>query len=337
MELPTKTDKKRKTIKLRIKILLTIFIILVVGITYEQISEYVDNKKYKPVGNLINVDGHNMHIWAEGTGDETVVFGVGYQMPSGYVDFFPLYSEILKHTRVAVYDRPGYGWSDVADTPRDIDTITKEIHELLVQAGEKPPYIFVAHSIASLEAIRFAQLYKDEVKGVVLIDGSNPGMYTNMQKQSSLAYARTSIFKNAIYFINKTGITRLLFSTVYPYSSTPMSTGRNGMALATEQLRKLDAAMFLRTFNNHNQVDEGKNKEKNAFDVLSHGYIGDIPLRIITSEELNNYPESKENQLNLLKWSTDSKQIVVDGSGHAIHWSNPRVINTEIIDLLNIK
>lgn len=337
MELPTKTDKKRKTIKLGIKILLTIFIILIVGIAYEQIGEYIDNKEYKPVGKLINVDGHNMHIWSEGTGDETVVFGVGYQMPSGNVDFYPLYSEISKHTRVAVYDRPGYGWSDVADTPRDIDTITKEIHDLLVKAGEKPPYIFVAHSIASLEAIRFTQLYKDEVKGIVLIDGSNPDMYTNMKKQSSFAYARTSIFKKAIRFVNKIGITRLLFSTVYPYSSTPMSTGRNGMALATEHLKKLDAAMFLRTFNNRNQVDEGKNKEKNAFDVLSHGYIGDIPLRIITSEELNNYPESKENQLNLLKWSTNSKQIVVDGSGHAIHWTNPSVINTEILDLLNMK
>lgn len=156
-----------------------------------------------------------------------------------------------------------------------------------------------------------------------------------MKKQSSFAYVRTSMFKNAIRFANKTGVTRLLFSTVYPYSSTPMSTGRNGMALAAEHLKKLDAAIFLRTFNNRNQVDEGKNKEQNAFDVLSHGYLGDIPLRIITSEELNNYPESKENQLNLLKWSTDSKQIVVDGSGHSIHWSNPSVINTQIIELLN--
>jgi len=41
---------------------------------------------------LIDVNGHDMHIWAEGTGGATVVFGVGYQMPSGYVDFYPLYN-----------------------------------------------------------------------------------------------------------------------------------------------------------------------------------------------------------------------------------------------------
>lgn len=107
------------------------------------------------------------------------------------------------------------------------------------------------------------------------------------------------------------------------------------MTQATRQLMELDAAMFLRTFNNRNQVDEGINKEKNAYTVLSHGDLGDIPLRIITSEELNNYPESKENQLNLLKWSADSKQIVVKGSGHAVHWFNPEVVNKEILALLD--
>lgn len=335
MNLSIKANKTNKPVKIKIKILLSILILLLAGIIYEQISEYVDSKEYQPVGKLIQVDGHKMHIWTEGNGDKTVIFGVGYQMPTGYVDFYPLYSEIAKHARVAVYDRPGYGWSDTAGTPRDIDTITEEIHTLLVQAGVKPPYIYVAHSIAGLEAIRFAQLYKEEVEGVVLIDGSNPDMYTNMQKPSAFAYARTRIFKKAISLFNKTGITRLLFKTVYPYSSTPMSKGRYGMTQTSRQLKELDAAMFLRTFNNRNQVDEGINKEKNAYTVLSHGDIGDIPLRIITSEELNNYPESKENQLNLLKWSADSKQIVVEGSGHAVHWFKPEVINREILALID--
>lgn len=62
-----------------------------------------------------------------------------------------------------IYDKPGYGWSDITNAPRDIDTMIKEIHEVLSKAGEKPPYIYVAHSIALLEAIRFAQLYPDEV------------------------------------------------------------------------------------------------------------------------------------------------------------------------------
>lgn len=146
---------------------------------------------------------------------------------------------------------------------------------------------------------------------------------------------RTALFKGAISLGNNIGVTRLLLHTVYPCSSTPLSTGRNGMEGVPEQFKKIDEAMFLRTFNNKNQVDEGNRKERNASDVLAHGYIGNIPLRIITSKELNNYPESKENQLNLLKWSTNSKQIVVDGAGHAVHWRNPELINTEILNIIN--
>ncbi|MHB8156443.1 MAG: alpha/beta hydrolase [Desulfocucumaceae bacterium] len=326
----------KKTMSRKKKILLGILMILIVGVVYEQTGEYLDKKKYKPAGQLINVNGNNIHIFTEGEGSASVVFASGWKVPSPYVDFYPLYSEISKHTSVAVYDRPGYGWSDVADTPRDIDTITKEIHELLEKSGQKPPYILVGHSIGSLEVLRFAQLYKNEVMGVVLIDGSNPEMYLNRVKPSAFAYMRASIFNHSIYLLNKSGITRLLFNTVNDfYSLTALSTARNNLSLAPGDFKKLDEAMFLRTFNNSNQVDEGNNKEKNASEVASGGYINNIPLRVITSEELNNYKESKENQIKLIKWSNDSKQIVVTGSGHAVHWAHPEVINAEILAILN--
>ncbi|MHB8074012.1 hypothetical protein [Desulfosporosinus fructosivorans] len=157
-----------------------------------------------------------------------------------------------------------------------------------------------------------------------------------MVKASKFAYMRASINNNSIYLINKLGISRLLFN-ILPnfYSSTALATARNNLALAPNNYKEIDLAMFLKTFNNGNQVDEGDDKEINAKKVVTNGYIKYIPLRIITSEELNNYEESKENQLNLKKWSADSKQIIVKGSGHAIHWSNPEVINNEVLAIIN--
>ncbi|MDF2674057.1 MAG: putative hydrolase or acyltransferase of alpha/beta superfamily [Clostridiales bacterium] len=327
---------KRKILKRKSKILIGILVILILGIVYEQIGEHLDNNRFQPPGKIINVDGHNMHIFAEGKGNATVVFAAGWKTPSPYVDFYPLYSEISKHTRIAVYDRPGYGWSEEANTPRDIDVIAKEMHELLKESGEKSPYILVGHSIGSLEMIRFAQLYKDEVKGVVLIDGSNPDMYSNVEKASVLVKLRTSVFNNLIYLFNKSGIARLLINVIPSfYSSTVLVTARNNFQFAPENFKKLDAAMFLKTFNNKNQVDEGKNKEINANKVASNGHIEDIPLRIITSEEINSYKEARTNQLNLKQWAADSKQIIVKGAGHAIHWAHPEMINKEILDLLS--
>ena len=324
-----------KTIMIRKKkVFLGILVILMIGIVYEQIAEYFDNAEYKPIGRIINVKGHNMHIFGKGNGSATVVFTSGWRTPSPYVDLYPLYNEISKYTRIVVYDRPGYGWSDVSNSPRDIDTITKEIHELLEKSGEKPPYILVGHSIGSFEVLRFTQLHKNEVKGVILIDGLDPNMYPTAEKPSIYDLMFTSIFNNLVNVANKTGIIRLLF-IVPSFYSPKIFSFRNRLSLAPEDLKKLDEVMFLKTLNNRSQIDEDRNKEVNAFRVASSGNINDVPLRIITSEELNNYQNSKESQLNLKKWSTDSKQIIVKDSRHYIHWFHPEVINNEILDILN--
>jgi pimeloyl-ACP methyl ester carboxylesterase len=331
----TKEIKKKIRVNFKTKLILGAIFLLLVGIIYEHIEEYQDFNKYVPVGQLINVDGHYMHIYGQGIGEVKVVFSAGWKIPSPYVDFYPLYNEISKYTRTLVYDRPGYGWSEIADTPRDIDTIAKEMHELLMKSGEKPPYILVGHSIGSLEVLRFAQLYKNEVKGIILIDGSNPEMYINNKvKASGLIRLRTSIKNNLIFFLNKTGITRLLFQIAGFYDTTSLATARNNLKQAPESFKKIDQAMFLRTFNNKNQCDEGDNKENNANTVTANGYLTDVPLRIITSEERNSYKGEAQNQVNLKKWSQNSEQIIVKESGHAIHWVHPEVINNEILNLI---
>ncbi len=40
------------------------------------------------------------------------------------------------------------------------------------------------------------------------------------------------------------------------------------------------------------------------------------------------------SQIALKEWSTDSKQIVVNGAGHAIHQYDPDVVNNEIKKLI---
>ena len=67
-------------------------------------------------------------MYAAGQGDVTVVFAAGWGIPSPYVDFYPLWSELAGQARVVVYDRPGYGWSQVTPAPRSIDAICGEVH-----------------------------------------------------------------------------------------------------------------------------------------------------------------------------------------------------------------
>ena len=64
-------------------------------------------------------------------------------------------------------ERDGYGFSDTADTPRDIDTVLEETKEALTLAGESGPYILFPHSLSGIEAIYWGQKYPSEVKGII--------------------------------------------------------------------------------------------------------------------------------------------------------------------------
>lgn len=75
---------------------------------------------------------------------------------------------------VYAYNRPGYGSSEKADTPRDGMTIVEELRRGLQQKGLKPPYVLVGHSLGGLYMQLFARRHPDEVAGMVLVDALYP-------------------------------------------------------------------------------------------------------------------------------------------------------------------
>lgn len=329
-------SKKKRGGKRKV-IVLVLLVLVVGGLIYEKIGEFMDSNRFQPVGRLIEINGHKMHIYGEGIANNTptVVFTSGWKTPSPYVDYYPLQKEISKYTRAIVYERPGYGWSEVASGERDIDIITRELHELLNKAGEKGPYILVGHSFGANEVLRFAQLYSDEVAGVMLIDGSNPD-YTVTQKRPSkyfLKYGtvKSTMFNNVINALNNLGITRILFKTTGIYSSK-LTSYKNDLSLAPNELKELDEAMIIKTLNNKNHLQELR---MDASKLVESKDIGDISLKVITSSYYNDSEFTRNIQKGLLRWSTKSEQIIVDDSQHYVHWFKPEVINAEIIEMIH--
>ncbi len=292
---------------------------------YEKIGEYNDTKRNPPVGNLIDVNNHKMHIFSKGEGNVTVVFASGLRCPTAYADFYPIYNEISKYARVVVYDRPGHGWSETTYTPRDIDSIVSEIHEALRASGEKPPYILVSHSLGSLEAFRFTQTYLKEVLGIVMIDSGSPEYY--QENSVELSNSKIFFYKLAKY----TGIARLLLK----HTSISSRLTANSLMLLPADLKQLYITMMIKTADNRNIIEESRMAGVNAKTVLENGSLGGIPLIIITSEVSNSSePEWERSQKALKDWSTNSKQIIVKGAGHSIHQYSPEVINNEISKLI---
>jgi pimeloyl-ACP methyl ester carboxylesterase len=152
--------------------LLLILVLAALGAFYQSASARRDRQTYQPPGKLIDVGGYRLHVYCTGEGGPTVVLDFG--LDGSYLDWFRVQPQVAQFTRVCSYDRAGYGWSDGNSLPRVPSIMSQELHRALVNAGEKPPYILVAHSFGSFNALMYAHQYPAEVLGMVLVDGAHP-------------------------------------------------------------------------------------------------------------------------------------------------------------------
>lgn len=314
------------------KLLIIIFSLLLIlclaGYFYQKINVINDKKHYKPVGKLYTVSGKKMHLYTCGNGENTVVFACGWGTANPYADYFPLYNTLSKHAKLAVYDRFGYGYSDITSEKRNIDTIVNEIHKLLVKAGQKPPYILVGHSLGSLETIRYAQRYRNEVKGIVLIDGGNPNYYASMEPITLIAQLQQKL----IDF----GVARFLYN--FKGFRESLNSERNNLKLLPENLKELDKLATLIKGNNEDIVDEMRQSQTNAKIVIQGGTFKDLPITIITAGDFGKASASWiKSQKELKSWSTISNQFIVKDTKHYIHQYHPEIITNEILKLINTK
>lgn len=131
----------------------------------------------KEKGTVVDVDGKRMNVYQEGSGKDTFVFMSGSGVAAPAYEMKGLYSKFSKENKIAVVDRAGYGYSDVYDDDRDIDTILEQTRKALLQSGNKPPYILMPHSISGIEAIYWAQKYPKEIKAIIAMDIGLPQQY----------------------------------------------------------------------------------------------------------------------------------------------------------------
>lgn len=118
------------------------------------------------------IDQRRVEYAVSRNGNQAVIFenGLGGSM-EWWRKVFP---EIAKTTTTFAYNRPGYGKSDPASTPRDGRHIVDELRSLLRCKGLHPPYVLVGHSLGGLYMQLFARRYPDEVHALVLVDSTHP-------------------------------------------------------------------------------------------------------------------------------------------------------------------
>lgn len=169
-----------KTLKVILIIVIIIVLFVVVSFVRHKICSSNEKDLLTPLGELVEVNGNNMSVYTEGNGDKTLVFMSGGGTCSPILDFKSLYSLLNNEYKIAVVEKFGYGFSDVVDEARDIDTMLSETRMALKKADVEGPYVLCPHSMSGLEALYWAQKYPEEVEAIVGLDMAVPGYYDEM-------------------------------------------------------------------------------------------------------------------------------------------------------------
>lgn len=187
-----------------------VVLLAISGISYQAVEARADASRFHREGKLVDIGGYKLNIDCTGTGSPLVVLESGVEASSqGWRAVQP---GIAKFTRVCSYDRAGYGWSDPGPMPRKLSQIVQELHTLLQNAGEKPPYLFVGHSFGKGSVLLYNKLYPNDVAGMVLAEGG-PAQLKLPESIRALSQAdlkrrqQRRMFASVLYFF---GVSRFL-------------------------------------------------------------------------------------------------------------------------------
>jgi pimeloyl-ACP methyl ester carboxylesterase len=157
--------------KVSLWIFVFVMAILLAGATYQGVATALERRKYPHPGRLVDVGGHQLHIYCSGDGSPTVVLEAPVTgLSAAWARVQP---DVARRTRVCSYDRAGLGWSEAGDRPYDPGRVPEELHALLQAAKERGPYVLVGYSLGASFVRRFASLYPHEVAGLLLINADH--------------------------------------------------------------------------------------------------------------------------------------------------------------------
>ncbi|CAM4183691.1 alpha/beta hydrolase [Erysipelothrix inopinata] len=307
-----------KVLKVFVIILLSILIIigLVFGgiFTNNKIKLGKESVKISEYGQRIKVGEKEMQVSILGQGDDTLVLLPGYLTGAPTLDFKLLTDELSIDHKVVVIEPLGYGMSDDTDAPRTVENLVNEVHSALDSLDIKE-YSLVTHSIWGVYALKYIEMYPNEVNLLVGIDSSLPSQGGADDNQESM-----------INFLAKSGIYRILSSTGDDFLNTPPM---------DEEFKQQFKYISLHSIGSKATQNEGYEMKNNFDKTMNSTYPIDLPvLYILASESV----ESDSNWIPIheamLENSSKSKLIVLEGS-HYLHHTQSKTIASELNNFSN--
>ncbi len=185
------------------------FILLFLAATFifHRISLEKEQASLTPIGQQVLVNGHQINVYVEGDGPETIVVLSGAGIAAPILDFKEVSESLSKQYKVVIVERAGYGYSDDSNHSRDVMEVLSETRQALSQANITGPFIILSHSMASLESLAWQEKYPDEVKALIGLDWALPASYEDLKDNQALL--------TVAYWSSKIGLLRYFPESLY--------------------------------------------------------------------------------------------------------------------------
>jgi pimeloyl-ACP methyl ester carboxylesterase len=298
---------------------------MVAGVRYHFIKAGADARRFPQEGKSVDVGGYNLNINCTGQGSPTVVLEAGLGVPA--ISWRAVQPEIAKFTRVCSYDRAGYDWSDPGPMPRTTVQSENELHRLLQNAGEKPPYVLVGHSAGGTNVRIYNKLYPSEVVGMVLAEPGHEDLKfpDGFQKLVDAELEGRQHDRKWAQLLYWSGISRLVAG--FEIDNPDLSFDKREWWYFMIQPKFIAAA-----------ASELENLKEGKDELRAAGTLGDKPLIVLIAEKsLLDAPVTPQDKVNLHNlWvdfemrlaslSSRGKWVMVPDSGHMIPFESPQAI-----------
>jgi len=316
-------------------ILTPAIILILTGFVYQCIGSHRDRVRYAGAGRWISIgQGRRLYLLEQGSGGPTVLFEAGIGATN--LNWRHIQKTVARFTGTASYDRSGLGFSTRCRTARTPGNIAAELHDLLEQAGIKPPYVLVGHSFGGLVMRRYALLYPEEVSGVVLVDPMRCEEWPPLDptKQSQIDLGRRLI--RYAQPIAVCGLTRLAVTSLFRRSKklkgdlkgATVSGGRHVIGRITNEVGKMPREVwpvvaahwsrpsFYAGMRSHIESIPDTVREMHDADP-----IRDIPVTVLTPGGSKPLSDQCLSQIG-----DNVRQVIAPASEHWIHLDEPDLV-----------
>ena len=287
-----------------------LLLFLLATFIFHRISLEKEQASLTPVGQQVLVNGHQMNVYVQGEGPETIVVISGAGIASPILDFKEVSESLSKQYKLVIVERAGYGYSDDSNHSRDVMEVLSETRQALSQANITGPFIILSHSMASLESLAWQEKYPDEVKALIGLDWALPSSYEDLKQNQALL--------TVAYWSSKIGLLRYFPESFYIKNQT-----------LTENERKQYKLLAYKQLMSQAMLHESQTVKENAKKVPSSINPKIPTLLLVSNGQGTSFSQSEWHHFaeKFASEQSNVKVIYMDAPHDLYHYQSDAIVS----------